>query len=122
MPTPYLRTPVRRTEWVDGPLVKDLDAPAAGLSALAFYSMLTEPAQPIHAATAVQWKRAQKTGVRRELVPAAGAVQWQIWSYPPSLLDDSQVVDPLSLTLSLKGDPDDRVRQALDELPDQFPW
>ena len=119
---PYLRTPVRRTEWVDGQLVKHFNAPVAGLSALAFYSMLTEPPQPIHAASATQWKRAQEAGARHELVPAPRAVQWQIWSYPPNLLHDSEVVDPLSLTLSLKEETDDRIRQALDELRGRLPW
>jgi hypothetical protein len=119
---PYLRSPVRRSEWVDGQLVRDFHAPAAGLSALAFYSMLADPPQPIYAATAEQWKRAQKVGVRHELVPDSSAVQWQIWSYSPSLLEDSEVVDPLSLTLSLKQEPDDRVQHALDELRDKFPW
>jgi hypothetical protein len=120
--TPHLRTPVRRTEWVEGLRVKDFRGPLAGLSALAFYSMLTEPPQPVHAVTATQWKLALKAGVRHELVPASGAVQWQIWSYPPSLLQDSRVVDPLSLTLSLKEEPDDRVQQALDVLRDKLPW
>jgi hypothetical protein len=120
--TRYLRTPVRRTQWVDGALVKDFQAPAAGLSALALYSMLTEPPNPIYAASAAQWKRAQEVGVRHELVAAPSAVEWQIWSYPPRLLENSQVVDPLSLTLSLKEEPDDRIQQALDELRDKFPW
>lgn len=120
--TRYLRTPVRRTEWVDGALVKDFQAPAAGLSALAHYSMLAEPPYRVHAASAAQWKRAKEVGVRHELVPAPSAVQWQVWSYPPRLLHDAQVVDPLSLTLSLKKEPDDRVQQALDELRDKFPW
>jgi hypothetical protein len=48
-------------------------------------------------------------------------VQWQVWSYPPSLLHDNQLVDPLSLTLSLKEEADDRVQQALDGLRDKFP-
>lgn len=120
--TPYLRTPVKRTEWVDGELVKQFNAPMAGLTALVFYSMLTQPPQPIHAASTTQWKRAQAAGVRHELTPAPGAVQWQIWSYPPSLLHDSEAVDPLSLTLSLKEETDDRIRQALDELRGKFPW
>jgi hypothetical protein len=120
--TPYLRNPVKRMEWVDGQRVKQFQAPVAGLSALAFYSMLAEPSQPIYAANAALWKRAQAVGVGRELVPAPTAVQWQIWSYPPGLSDDTRVVDPLSLTLSLKVEPDDRVQQALDELRSKFPW
>jgi DNA-binding transcriptional ArsR family regulator len=119
---PYLRTPVRRTEWVDGQLVRHFKAPVAGLSALAVYSMLTEPTQPVHAASATQWKGAREAGARHELVPAPRAVQWQIWNYPPRLLHDSKVVDPLSLTLSLKAEMDDRVLQALDELRGRFPW
>lgn len=120
--TRYLRTPVRRTEWVDGAFVKDFQAPAAGLSALALYSMLAEPPYRIQATSAAQWKRAKEGGARHELVPAPSAVQWQIWSYPPRLLHDTQLVDPLSLALSLKDEPDDRVQQALDELRDKFPW
>lgn len=119
---PYLRSPVRRTEWVDSQLVKRFKAPVAGLSALAAYSMLTEPPQPIYAASTAQWKRAREAGVRHELVPPARAVQWQIWSYPPRLLHDREAVDPLSLALSLKAETDDRVHQALDELRGRFPW
>jgi hypothetical protein len=33
-----------------------------------------------------------------------------------------KVVDPLSLTLNLQGDSDERIQLALDELKDQFPW
>lgn len=120
--TPYLRTPVRRTEWVDAQLVKHFRAPVAGLSALATYSMLAEPAHLIYAVSTTQWKRARDAGVRHEPMPTQRAVQWQIWGYPPSLLHESQVVDPLSLALSLKEGPDDRVQQALDDLEDKFPW
>ena len=35
---------------------------------------------------------------------------------------DSDTVDPLSLTLSLQGNQDERVQLALDELKGRFPW
>jgi hypothetical protein len=119
---PYLRTPVRRTVWLDSQVAKPFHQLVASLSALAFYSMLSEPPHAIFAASATQWKLAQEAGARQELVPAERAVQWQIWSYPPNLVLDSQVVDPLSLSLSLKDEPDDRVQHALDELRGKFPW
>jgi hypothetical protein len=35
---------------------------------------------------------------------------------------DSDTVDPLSLTLSLQDNQDERVQRALDELKGRFPW
>jgi hypothetical protein len=34
----------------------------------------------------------------------------------------SKTVDPLSLTLSLQNDSDERVQGALEELQEHFPW
>ncbi|MEJ0039162.1 MAG: hypothetical protein WDO68_24420 [Gammaproteobacteria bacterium] len=50
------------------------------------------------------------------------ASQWQVWSYTPNLLKENNTVDPLSLTLSLQDEPDDRVQQALEELKARIPW
>jgi hypothetical protein len=120
---PFLRTPVKRTVWVDGQRsAKQPRAPLAGQSALAFYSMLAEPAYPICAVSAAQWKAAQNAGIHTLPEPQPGASQWEVWSYTPSLGQDSQLVDPLSLTLSLKDESDDRVRQALGALRGRFPW
>jgi hypothetical protein len=119
----FLRTPVKRTVWVDSQKsAKQPRVPLAGLSALAFYSMLAEPAYPICAVSAAQWKAAQETGIHTLPEPQPGVSQWEVWSYTPSLGQNSQVVDPLSLTLSLKDESDDRVRQALEALRGQFPW
>jgi DNA-binding transcriptional ArsR family regulator len=120
---PFLRNPVKRVLWVDywgGP--KSLRPPLAGLSALASHSMLAEPAHPIYAITPAEWKMVQGTKVRELPAPQPHASQWQVWSYTPSLMKPDVTVDPLSLTLSLKDEKDDRVQQALDELRGQFPW
>lgn len=120
---PFLRSPVKRTLWVDyRGHVKTLQPPLAGLSALASYSVLAEPQYPVYAVSPAQWKAAQKADVQvlPELQPQAS--QWQVWSYGPSLLKPEKTVDPLSLTLSLKDEQDDRVQQALEELRGQFPW
>ena len=37
-------------------------------------------------------------------------------------MPDATTVDPLSLTLSLQENADDRVQLALDELKGQLPW
>jgi DNA-binding MarR family transcriptional regulator len=119
---PYLRSPVKRVEWIhDAKKARLKQLPLAGLSALAHLTMLGDPPRPIYAVSAAQWKAAQKAGV--ELVEQqADSVQWEVWTYTPNLLKDSKTVDPLSLTLSLQDNADERVQQALTELKRQFPW
>lgn len=120
---PALRTPVRRTVWVAAQgVVAHRPGRMAGLSALAHYSMLTEPKWPVFAMTAADWKAATDAGVRELPEPETGAQEWQLWSYSPALMPDSATVDPLSLTLSLQESADDRIQLALDELKRRFLW
>lgn len=120
---PALRTPVKRVVWVAAPGdIAHRRSRIAGVSALARYSMLTEPKWPVYAMTAADWKAATDAGVRELPEPETGAQAWQLWSYSPALMPDATTVDPLSLTLSLQGDADDRIQLALDELKGQLPW
>ena len=120
---PVLRTPVKRTVWVAAHgIVARRPSRIAGLSALARYSMLTEPKWPVYAMTTADWKAATDAGVRELPEPEAGAQEWQLWSYSPALMPDATTVDPLSLTLSLQENADDRIQLALDELKGQLPW
>ncbi|MDE2429718.1 MAG: hypothetical protein KGM99_13415 [Burkholderiales bacterium] len=120
---PMLRTPVRRTVWVEvNDVATQHSIRLAGLSALAHYSMLAEPKLPVYAMTAANWKVAMDKGVRELPEPETGAQEWQLWSYSPALMPDADTVDPLSLTLSLQEINDDRIQIALDELKGQFPW
>lgn len=120
---PALRTPVKRTVWVAAhDIVAHRPSRLAGLSALARYSMLTEPKWPVFALTAAAWKAATDAGVRELPEPEEDAQEWQLWSYSPALVPDANTVDPLSLTLSLQENADDRIQLALDELKGQLPW
>lgn len=120
---PLLRTPVRRTVWVDAHgIAAHQPNRIAGLSALARCSMLTEPRWPVHAVTAADWKAATDAGIRELPEPETGAQEWQLWSYSPALMPDATTVDPLSLMLSLQDNADDRIQMALDELKEQLPW
>lgn len=120
---PALRTPVRRTFWVAANgFVAHRPSRLAGLSALSRYTMLAEPKWPVFALTAADWKAATAAGVRELPEPEAGAQEWQLWSYSPALLPDANMVDPLSLTLSLQENADDRIQLALDQLKGELPW
>lgn len=120
---PFLRSPVKRRVWVDHDARANLpQAPLAGLSALAASSMLAEPPQPIFALSSAQWKVAQQSGVRALPESHPSSSLWQVWTYAPNLQKEQATVDPLSLTLSLQDEQDERVQQALEDLREQFPW
>ena len=120
---PLLRSPIKRRFWARPiPRWKPPHVRLAGLSALARHSMLSEPQWPIYAISPAQWKTATKADIETLPEPLPGACEWELWHYDPALIHESETVDPLSLTLSLQGNTDERVQLALDELKGRFPW
>ena len=120
---PMLRSPVKRRVWVlPPPKSRQRPLRLAGLSALARFSMLTEPQWPTYAVAQAEWKAATQAGFETLPEPLPGACEWELWHYSPALVRDGDTVDPLSLTLSLQGNQDERVQLALDELKGRFPW
>ncbi len=120
---PFLRNPVKRHVWAYP--VSELTPPharLAGLSALARYSLLAEPPWPIYAVSPAQWRTAARAGLEALPEELPGAYQWQLWRYSPALVPDAATVDPLSLTLSLQDDDDERVQLALNELKERYSW
>jgi len=134
---PHLRSPVKRSF----PLYEcpaHLLAPAqlGGLSALAHYSMLSEPKTKVWVIGS-EWLR--KNGVAFENAEAPGP-DWgneslEIWSYDPGLSGNGDsswirgphgvrggIVDRLSLYLALRDSKDERVEQALEHMIGDIPW
>lgn len=118
---PLLRSPVQRTIWTTTPTRTDLPLRLAGLSALARCSMLTEPKSPVFAMSRSAWQALKADIVELPQIEP-GACEWQLWNYAPTLQPDSDMVDPLSLILSLRDSIDERVQSALDALKEQLPW
>lgn len=121
---PLLRSPVKRSVWTPRTvkLHPEQRLPLAGLSALARYSQLAEPALPVYAVDFAKWKALTQGGLPILPESQAGAFQLQVWNYTPIPMPDNKTVDPLSLTLSLQNDSDERVQGALEELQENFPW
>ena len=88
---------------------------------MARFTMLAEPQWPIYAVSPAQWKEATLAGLDTLPDRLPGACEWQLWHYNPALVPNSATVDPLSLTLSLQDDADERVQLALEELQKHFP-
>lgn len=118
---PWLRSPVLRTVWAL-PLGYAGAEPLAGLSALAVQSALAEPRDPVWAISSGRWKDAKGARLHPLQGPEPGAGRWQIWRYDPLPLAQGGVVDPLSLIVSCRNDPDERVQQAVERLEEALPW
>jgi len=95
----------------------------AGLTALAEYTMLAPPARVTCALHGKDWLslRQQHTVVE---VPQQDpdALEIEVWSYAPAHLADGDLVDPLSLYLSLRDSDDERVAASLEELMEKVKW
>lgn len=108
---PYLISPVRKTIYVDrqSPL-----APMrlAGISALSQMSMISPPNFLCYAVNGKKW---ELTGTNI-LIDASAQVEIELWKYDPDILSGKHIVDPLSLAMSLKDEPDERIEEAVDIL------
>ncbi|MGE4564856.1 MAG: hypothetical protein AB7F32_08295 [Victivallaceae bacterium] len=108
---PLLDNPCRKTVGLEH-LPANLPIFPAGATALAARSMLNPPDSPEYAVAAGIFNK------RQDLTPvplAAAEVKLQLWNYPPTVIG-GDVIDPFSLYLSLKDDPDERMGLALEEM------
>jgi AraC-like DNA-binding protein len=120
---PHLGSPVRarsRVKLQDAGLAMH----AAGMTALARLTMIGPGREKVYAMSSSAFEATRED---RRLVPTDdpedGPIQIERWKYSPGLLSpDSQVVDRLSLYLSLQHDGDERVQAALAELLEQIRW
>lgn len=119
---PLLRSPVKQRHFI-GRTNPDPPGPRAGLMALAHYSMLAEPPNPVFALGREDWR---SLGKRRRIdqLPGRepGALEIEVWSYAPALFARDGVVDRLSLHLSLRDVKDERIETALEEMLRGHPW
>lgn len=119
---PHLKSPVVAVHDV-AIISKAILGPVSGYSALAHYSNLAEPPQETYAVDADEWRDLnKKEGVVVLSYPEPESVKIEVWRYQPSLFAKENVVDPLSLYLSLRNETDERVESALGEMMDKMKW
>jgi hypothetical protein len=119
---PFLRSPVKKRLFIK-PLNTDPPGPSAGLTALADYTRLAEPANPVIALSGEDWKSLkQRQRVNEFPSKEPGALEIEVWSYAPNLFVKGRVVDRLSLYLSLKESQDERIEAALEEMMKELEW
>ena len=95
----------------------------AGLSALAHYSNLVEPVNPVLALEGNRWKKVKTNDDVMILdIAEPNASELEIWSYSPKMFGENGVVDRFSLFLGMREDNDERVQSALKGMMEQVEW
>ncbi|NLV46303.1 MAG: hypothetical protein GXY07_17595 [Candidatus Hydrogenedentes bacterium] len=119
---PRLATPVQRKRFLSGFMPAEGDR-LAGQGALARYSLLASPDIPAYAVHGPTWKnRVLQEAVIEVDVPEPGDAEIQLWKYSPERFAEAGIVDRLSLFLSMRDDPDERVQGALETLLKEMSW
>jgi hypothetical protein len=119
---PRLTSPVKKTRWV---LWKTPGYPAllAGISALSRRTLLAADSLPTYALGPKMLESWLEQGTLTECPDAEQATaKIEVWSYDPKILGDNELVDPLSLYLSLRHNADERVQQQLEQLMKVVQW
>jgi hypothetical protein len=120
---PWLASPVRATHWV-----RWENSPQgilfAGITALSRVTMMADDRVPVHALGHREHRAAIENGEYRICADRDEATaSLEVWNYNPTLLTiRPDTVDPLSLYLTLKDDPNERIQDQLETLIDQFTW
>jgi DNA-binding MarR family transcriptional regulator len=117
---PLMHSPVRKRIFVEAD-VPGTELPIAGLTALARYTMIAEPAIPVYACGAETWKKLRGK-VKMVPVPDTGSAEIELWRYRPDLFAEKGTADRLSLFLSLQGEKDERVAAALETMIEEMKW
>jgi len=121
-----LVNPIIKTVYVDEK-PKDLFLLQSNASALPEYTDLNPSRQEYFAIEKTVFYGLQKSNALANPNDYEGKYALEVWKYNPlTLLDelpnDREVVDPLSLYLSVKDIKDERIEMALDQILEKFIW
>lgn len=111
---PMLVSPVERVVYTDERLD---NAFTTGVNALSKYSMLNPDREKSYAIGKENYLTAQQK-THKEF----GGISIEVWKYNPSLLTHTDIVDKLSLYLSLRDNEDERVQIELDNMINEMIW
>ena len=95
----------------------------AGMSALSQRSLLEDDRLATYAVSKKSLPALLDNRVFRQTLGSEEATfTLEAWNYDPGVLSKHTAVDPLSLYLSLRDSPDERVQQQLETLLESVSW
>lgn len=112
----YLVSPVKEMHWLENEPVDMTTYKLAGISALSNYSNVSSGKIDTFAMDSNRYRVLKNTGDVDVIMDNEVGLQLQIWNYDPVILSKNNIVDPLSLYLSLQNDPDERVQMELESM------
>ena len=119
---PFLKSPVKKKYWVRW-RTPSYPALLSGVSALSRGHMLSDDPLPTYALWYKTFRENLEQGLFHGCRSADEAdVQLEAWKYDPLVTGGNEMVDSLSLYLSLLEDPDERVQQQLETLMRRMSW
>lgn len=118
---PYLSSPVQERHWVQH--TQENKPLYAGITALSERSMLADDRIPTICLHRNRFNKDLKAGTL-QTCPDADQAQFklEVWTYNPKVLSRHGHIDTLSLWLSLRVDPDERVQGQLANLQEDIEW
>jgi hypothetical protein len=111
---PFLENPLERTLFTDNLIKKALKS---GVNALSYHTLINEENAQHYAISKKEFK---DLGIETDKEFGENTIE--IWRYDPRILSDNQVVDKLSLYLTLKDHPDERIQIELENMINQMKW
>lgn len=111
---PLLASPVEKTLYTDEPVT---DLLVSGINALSEYSMLVGEQREWHAVTR---EGLSKLHIKTDEQYGSNIIE--VWRYKPTRLTTTNIVDRLSLYLSLRDNDDERVQMELDNMISSMTW
>lgn len=114
---PHLRSPVKRRYWVRRLSVPNACPLHAGMTALSEATTIASLPKNILAMSAKNARKAMDEGAMDNCPFEEDAtIVVEAWAYAPKILSEGPSVDPLSLYLTMKDDPDERVQMAIEQI------
>jgi len=117
-----LQSPVRKVRRVFIPYPDRFPGLMAGESALANYTALAAPRIQVQAVAGADWNRLVREQALVDHPDYGDGEDIQTWTYDPAVFAERKTVDRLSLYLSVRHHPDERVTQAAEQLLEDMPW
>lgn len=117
---PYLINPVQKRMTIKAE--ESLKWFYAGESALGKRTMLNEPDIPTVAIDKKQLNEMLLIEMDEKWETEKNLLHVEVWKYDPALFAEDQVVDPVSMAVSLKDCTDERVQGELEEFMEAYQW
>lgn len=111
----FLANPVKRSVFINEDLPEHLTA-KTNINALAHFTLLNDEPKSYFAIWEKNFRDLHKKGRITMLSQYDGEFAVEQWGYDPVILSDKGFVDPLSLYLIYRNDPDERVSYEINQL------